>query len=64
MEWITKMWIKFTQLLGSRRFWQLTLTAVLELIKIPNPEYVQVLTVIQGYLLAITAVGTFDKIAK
>jgi len=64
MTWITKMWAKFTQLLGSRRFWQLTLTAVLELIKVPNPEYAQVLTVIQGWLLAITAIGTWDKITK
>ena len=33
MEWLKKMYAKKLELLGSRRFWQLTLTAALEIVK-------------------------------
>jgi len=64
MEWFKKMYAKKIELLGSRRFWQLTLTAALELVKGSNPEMVDVLTVIQAWLLGITAIGSWDKMAK
>jgi len=64
MEWFKKMYAKKMELLGSRRFWQLTLTAALELVKNTNPEMTDVLTVIQVWLIGITTVGTIDKIGK
>jgi hypothetical protein len=64
MEWLKKMYAKKLELLGSRRFWQLTLTAALEIVKNSNPEMIDVLTVIQAWLLGITAIGSWDKTWK
>ena len=61
MEWFKKMWAKKMELLGSRRFWQLTLTGALELVKGSQPDLADTLTVIQAWLLGITAIGTVDK---
>lgn len=55
---------KFKELLGSRRFWMLTLTAALELVKLENPGLAQILNILQVWLLGVTAVGTADKFAK
>ena len=64
MEWLKKMWAKKIELLGSRRFWMLTLTGALELVKVQNPDMAQVLSVIQTWLLGITAIGTVDKFGR
>lgn len=55
---------KFKELLTSRRFWMLTLTAALELVKLENPELASVLSIVQTWLLGITAVGTMDSFAS
>lgn len=52
---------KFKELMGSRRFWMLTLTAALELIKLENPDLADILTILQTWLIGVTAVGTVDK---
>jgi len=64
MEWIKKMWGKKLELLGSRRFWQLTLVAILAILKLESGWSPELLTIIQGWLLAVTAIGTVDKWPK
>lgn len=58
------IWEKVKELFGSRRFWMLTLTAVLQLLKLQNPNMADVLTVIQTWLVGITAVGTVDYFGR
>jgi hypothetical protein len=54
---------KVLEILKSRRFWFLTLTAILAVIKLDPITLPEILTVLQGWLIAITAVGTWDKFA-
>ena len=55
---------KFKELLGSRRFWILTFTAVLGLLKLDPVTIAGIFTVIQVWLLGVVAIGTWDKVWK
>ena len=64
MNWIKNMWAKKVELLQSRRFWMLTLTAVLAILKTETGLSPEILTIIQQWLIAIAGIGTVDKFAQ
>ena len=52
---------KLKSLLGSLRFWQLTVAAISEAIALTQPSLSTVLHVVSTWLLAVAAIGTVDK---
>ena len=60
------MWEKIKELVGSIRFWMVTLTAVLSVLQVystGSPELVNLLDIVKAYLIAVTTIGTFDSVA-
>jgi hypothetical protein len=55
---------KFLELLGSRRFWQLTTAMILQVVRMYFPSIEPVCNILTTYLLAVVAIGTVDKISK
>jgi hypothetical protein len=55
---------KFLELLGSRRFWQLTAATILQIVRMYLPDLEPLFNVLTVYLLAVVAIGTVDKISK
>lgn len=64
MEWFKKMWAKKLELLQSRRFWQVTLIAVLEILELEAGWSPELIKIVQLWLGTITVIGTFDKLPK
>ena len=61
MNWIKKMYAKKMELLGSRRFWMLTFTAVLAILKLETSWSPEIMTILQQWLIAVAAIGTMDS---
>jgi len=64
MNWIKTMFAKKLELLGSLRFWMITIAAASQVVKIYFPELEALFNIISTWLAAVAGVGTVDKWSK
>ena len=61
---MTNILAKLKELLGSRRFWLLTSTAIIAVLKLDPITLPELLTIVQVWMIGITAVGTIDSFGR
>lgn len=55
---------KLKELFGSRRFWQITLAYLVQLVKLYWPEHEEAANLTSVFLLTVAGIGTIDKLRK
>jgi len=58
------MFAKKVALMGSIRFWTISLAAISQIVKIYVPDLTALLDIISVWFLTVAGVGTVDKLRK
>lgn len=55
---------KLLELFGSRRFWQVTIAFLVQIVKLYAPQFEELANLVSVYLLTVAGIGTVDKLKK
>ena len=64
MNWMKIMWAKKVELLSSRKFWLVTLAAVAGVLKLEPITFIEVMEIVQQWLLVVASIGLVQGVAE